>query len=81
MMRNVSLKEMFEILIDCILNNKEQPTFYYRREWETGHPEFLEIRDIDLLDTRFRTWDDDFSEYEWELEKSNIYIWEDNNDK
>lgn len=32
-MKNISLKEMFNILIDCILNQKEDyPTFYYKRE-------------------------------------------------
>jgi len=75
-MKNITLQEMLNILVDCILNNKERPTFYYRREWETGHPEFLEIAEVDLLDTRFKTIDDDFSEFEWELENSNIYILE-----
>lgn len=31
-MEHITLKEMFDILIDCILNNKEQPFFYYKRE-------------------------------------------------
>ena len=30
-MKHITLKEMFEILIDCIINQKEQPTFYYTR--------------------------------------------------
>lgn len=68
-MRNISLKEMFEMLIDCILNKKDYPTFYYKRE-----NEFIELSEVDLLDSRFKTIDDDFSEYEWELEKSNIYV-------
>ena len=76
-MKNITLQEMLNILVDCVLNNKERPTFYYRREWETGHPEFLEIAEVDLLDTRFKTIDDDFSEFEWELENSNIYMLED----
>ena len=75
-MKNITLQEMLNILVDCILNNRERPTFYYRREWETGHPEFLEIAEVDLLDTRFKTIDDDFSEFEWELENSNIYMLE-----
>ena len=77
-MVNITLEKMLNILVDCVLNTKDRPTFYYRREWEKGYPEYIEIRDIDLLDTRFRTWDNDFSEYKWELEKSNIYM-EDNN--
>jgi len=76
-MKNISLKEMLDILVDCVLNNKERPTFYYRREWETGHWDFVKISDVDLLDTRYTTWDDDFSEFEWEIKKSNIYRLED----
>ena len=68
-MKHITLKEMFDILIDCILNNKEQAFFYYKRE-----NEYILIQSVDLMDSRFATVDDDFSEYEWELEKSNIYI-------
>lgn len=75
-MKNISLKEMFDILINCILNKKEKyPTFYYKREnFNTGNPEFIEITEVDLLYGRFNTIDGDFSEFEWELENSNIYI-------
>ena len=75
-MKNISLKEMFNILIDCILNQKEDyPTFYYKRaNFHTGHPEFIEITEVDLLYGRFKTIDGDFSEFEWELENSNIYM-------
>ena len=32
-MKHITLKEMFDILIDCILKQKEDyPTFYYKRE-------------------------------------------------
>ncbi len=68
-MRNISLKEMFEMIIECILNKKDHPIFYYKKE-----NEFVEISEVDLLDSRFKTIDNDFSEYEWELEKSNIYV-------
>ena len=67
--KHITLKEMFEILIDCIINQKEQPTFYYKRE-----NEYIIIQEVDLMDSRFRTTDGDFSEYEWELEKSTIYV-------
>ena len=75
-MKNISLKEMFNILIDCILNQKEDyPTFYYKREnFHTGNPEFIEITEVDLLYGRFNTIDGDFSEFERELENSNIYM-------
>ena len=59
---------MFNILIDCILNNREQPFFYYKRE-----NEYVLIQEVDLMDSRLRTIDGDFTEYEWELEESNLY--------
>lgn len=59
---------MFEILMDCIINQKEQPIFYYKRE-----NEYVIIQEVDLMDSRFRTTDGDFSEYEWELEESRLY--------
>ncbi len=68
---NISLEEVFEILTNAILNKTDYPTFLYKRE-----NEFVEITSIDLLQSRFTTEDDDFSEYEWEIEKSNIYILE-----
>ena len=68
-MKHITLKEMFEILTDCIINKKEQPIFYYKRE-----NEYVIIQEVDLMQSRFRTIDCDFSEYEWELENSNIYV-------
>ena len=75
-MKNITLKEMFNIIIKCILSqNIEIPCFYYKREnIYTGKDEFIEITEINLLDTRFYTFDSDFSEYNWEIENSNIYI-------
>lgn len=75
-MKNITLKEMFNILIDCILTKKkEYPTFYYKRQnWNTGNFEYIEISEVDLLYGRFNTIDGDFSEFEWELKESNIYI-------
>ena len=75
-MKHVTLKEMFDILTDCILKSKEEyPTFYYRRENKyTGNKEYIEITEIDLLYGRFNTVDGDFSEYNWEIENSNIYM-------
>ena len=67
-LKHITLKEMFEILIDCIINQKEQPTFYYKRE-----NEYVLIQEVDLMDSRLRTIDGDFTEYEWELEESNLY--------
>lgn len=77
--KNISLKEMFNILINCILKREEYyPTFYYKRKnFNTGNPEFTEITEVDLMYGRFKTIDDDFSEFEWELDESHIYIKED----
>ena len=74
--KNISLKEMFDILINCILTQKEYyPTFYYKRKnFNTGNPEFTEITEVDLMYGRFNTIDGDSSEFEWELNESHIYI-------
>ena len=72
--RNITLEEMLNMLIQHIINKKEIPTFYYRREYDEFKEDFIEINEIDLLDSRFKTVDNDFSEYDWELEESNIYI-------
>lgn len=67
-MEQISLKQMFEELIDCILNRKELCTYYWKRE-----NEFIQITQVDIMDSRFKMADDDFSEYDWELESNNIY--------
>lgn len=71
---NISLEEMFDRLIHCIVHKKEFPIFYYKREWEVGKFDYNEITEVDLMQSRFKTKDDDFSEYEWELENSNIFV-------
>lgn len=72
-MVNITLKQMLEELVQCVLSNKPVPVYYYKREnIETGNDEYVEITSVDLLDSRYRT-SDDFSEYEWELENSRIY--------
>lgn len=76
--KHITLKEMLNTMVDSIINKKEYPTFYYKRQnYYTGNDEFIEITEIDLMCGRFKTVDDDFSEFSWELEKSNIYMKED----
>ena len=71
---NITLKEMLDELVSVILYNQPKTLiFYYRREIEDNKYEYVEINEVDLLDSRFRTIDGDFSEFEWELEHSNIY--------
>lgn len=69
-MKHIALKKMLDILVECIINQKEEyPTFYYKREYD-----YIEITEVDLLQGEFRTIDGDFSEFSWEIEKSNIYM-------
>lgn len=80
-MKNISLEEMFNCLIDSILKGTELPTFYYKRlNYYTEKDEYIEITEVDLMRGRFKTIDDDFSEYDWEKEQSKIYIKEDKKD-
>lgn len=72
-MLNITLQQMMEELIQSIINKTPSEQYFYKREWEEGKPEYVEITEVDLMDTRYQTIDDDFSEYSWEMEKSNIY--------
>ena len=67
-MENITLKEMLEEMVNCILNNKELNNYY----WKDGEKKYHLITQVDLM-YRIITDNDDFTEFEWELEKSNIY--------
>ena len=71
-MKNITLKTMFEIVIYDILYN--YPSGGHRYYYKNGEGEYRKIVELDLLRGRFITDDGDFSEFEWELENSNIYI-------
>lgn len=72
MYKNISLKEMLETEVKDILGNyKSGGQIYYFKNSEN---EFREITELDLLRGRFVTEDGDFSEYEWEIEESHVYI-------
>lgn len=63
---------MLKAEVNSILTKyKNGSTDYYYRNSEG---EFHEITELDLLRGRFYTYDRDFSEFEWELEESHIYI-------
>lgn len=68
----ITLKEMLEDLVKWVLCEECQygGEFYYR----DGDGNYSKISVVNLLDSRFETEDDDFSEYDWELEESNIYV-------
>lgn len=70
--KNITLKEMLEDLVKWVLGEecKYGGEFYYRN----GDGGFFEITEVDLMRSRFEIEDNDFSEYDWELEESNIYI-------
>ena len=65
-MRHITLKEMLEEIIQCILEQKEIKDYY----WKDGEEEYRRITEIDLL---YRISNDDFTEYEWELKESRLY--------
>ena len=70
--KNITLKEMLEDLVKWILgeDNEYGGEFYYRN----CDGDYLEITEVDLLRSRFKTENDDFSEYDWELKESCIYV-------
>lgn len=79
--RGISLEEMFDTLVKSIINKKEAPTFYYGRENFNGAGlELAPITEVDLLDNRFKLYDGDFSCYDWELNKVNIFVLEESNE-
>ena len=69
---NITLKEMLEDLVKWVLDEecKYGGEFYYRN----GEGDYFEITEVDLMRSRFKTEDNDFSEYNWELKESNIYV-------
>ena len=67
-MKHITLKEMLEEIVQCILEQKETEDYW----WKDGEGEYHRITEIDLLD-RIRTSNDDFTEFEWELAESHLY--------
>lgn len=63
-MRKITLKEM----LDYTLNNKALENYY----WKDGENNYHLITEVDLMD-RIRVDNDDFTEFEWELEESRLY--------
>ena len=71
-MKHITFKQMLEMEVDDILHGYSNggKTYYYKN----GEGEYHEIVELDLFRGRFVTDDGDFSEFEWELEESHIYI-------
>jgi hypothetical protein len=68
--KKVSLEFMLKTLTDDIINNRPSIKFFWYHE-DTG---FHEIVECDLFRGRFITDDGDFSEFEWEIKESRIFI-------
>lgn len=73
-MISVSLKEMLETLVECILNNKEFPNYYWKTTYDNSTYNYYQITEVDLLRNRFYVSNGDFSEFNWELEESRIFM-------
>lgn len=70
-MKHITLKELLETEVNDILNNPSGGHIYF---YKNGEGQYHEIIELDLLRGRFITDDGDFSEFEWELEESHIYM-------
>ena len=68
--KNVSLEYMLQHLVDEIIKGIQPINFYWYHE-DTGLHEIVEC---DLYRGRFITDDGDFSEFEWEIKNSLIYV-------
>lgn len=77
-MKNITFEAMLNMEIQDLLNGYPSGgrTYYYRN----GEGEYHEIIELDLLRGRFITDDGDFSEFDWELEESHVYIEEEQHD-
>ena len=71
-MKHITFEEMINTELQGILNDYKSGycNYYYKN----GEGEYHEIVQLDLLRGRFITDDGDFSEFEWEIEESHIYM-------
>ena len=67
-MKHITLREMLEEMVECILNNKLLPNYY----WKDSDNQYNRIITVDLM-YRIITENGDFTEFEWELIKSDLY--------
>jgi len=71
-MRHITFEEMINTELQDILNGFRSGycDYYYK----DGDGDYHKIIELDLLRGRFGTDNGDFSEFEWEIEESNIYM-------
>ena len=67
-MIKITLKQMLEDMVGCILNKEPLKNYY----WKDGENNYHLITEVDLM-YRIKTDNDDFTEFEWELENSRLY--------
>lgn len=67
-MEHITLEEMLKEMVNCILNKKSFPKYYYK----DGENNYHKITEVDLM-YRIKTDNDDFTEFEWEIEESRLY--------
>lgn len=71
-MKHITLEEMINTELQGILSGyKSGYCDYYYKD---GESKYHEIIQLDLLRGRFVTDNGDFSEFEWEIEESHIYM-------
>ena len=71
-MKHITFEEMINTELQYILNGyKSGYCDYYYKDGDGGYHEIVEL---DLLRGRFVTDDGDFSEFDWEIKESHIYM-------
>ena len=71
-MEKITLRTMFETEIRDLFDQYSNGSHKYF--WKNGEGQYKEIVEMDLLRGRFVTEDGDFSEFEWEINESRIYM-------
>lgn len=66
----ISFADMLREIVSCILDGAPFREYY----WKDGDNNLHEIVELDLLRGRFVTDNEDFSEFEWEIKESRIYV-------
>lgn len=71
-MKHITFKEMLEAEVADLLSGYPDGGKTYF--WKDGEGSYHEITELDLLRGRFITDNGDFSEFEWEIKESRIYV-------
>lgn len=67
--KNITFYEFLDMTVQDIKNHTYR-TYY----WMNGDEELKEIVEFDLFSERIVMDDQDFSEFDWEIEESRIYV-------